>query len=136
MKQIHHPKGDIYHAVKASGEGFASFGEAYFSTIIKDETKGWKKHTRMVLNLVVPVGAITIVLHDDRVGSATCGEFFSVTLSQHNYQRLTVEPGIWMAFRGEHEGLNMMLNVASIEHDPDEAENVELETFPYNWSAL
>ena len=53
MKQIHHPKGNIFHAMKKSDLGYNGFGEAYFSTINKGDVKGWKKHTKMTLNLLV-----------------------------------------------------------------------------------
>ena len=65
LKQIHHPKGDIYHAMKKSDIGFENFGEAYFSTIIKNDIKGWKKHTKMTLNLIVPSGEIEFVIYDE-----------------------------------------------------------------------
>jgi len=127
LKQIKNPKGDIYHGMKKSDEGFDGFGEAYFSTVHKDDIKGWKKHTRMTLNLVVPVGAIEFVVYDEDEKS-----FFSETLSQENYKRLTVKPGAWMAFRGVGEQ-NMLLNIASIEHDPNEAVNIELSEINYEW---
>ena len=38
LKVIHHPQGDIYHVMKKSDEGFKGYGEAYFSTIKKNET--------------------------------------------------------------------------------------------------
>lgn len=83
LKQIYHPKGDVFHAMKKSDDGFAGFGEAYFSTIHKDDIKGWKQHTQMTLNLVVVLGEIEFVVYDD-----INKEFFSVRLSKENYQRL------------------------------------------------
>lgn len=127
LKQIHNSKGDIFHAMKKSDDGFDGFGEAYFSTIHKGDIKGWKKHTKMTLNLVVPVGEIEFVLYNENLK-----EFFNVKLSQENYQRLTVKPELWMAFRGVSEN-NILLNLASIEHDPREALNVELENINYEW---
>ena len=127
LKQIHNPKGDVFHAMKKSDNGFDGFGEAYFSTIHKDYIKGWKKHTKMTLNLVVPVGKIEFVVYDENTK-----EFFSVQLSQDNYQRLTVKPNLWMAFRGVEEN-SMLLNLASIEHDPSEAINIELSEIKYEW---
>lgn len=127
LKQIHHPKGDIFHAMKKSDEGFDGFGEAYFSTINQDDIKGWKKHTKMTLNLVVPVGEIKFVVYDEETK-----EFFSVKLSQNNYQRLTVKPNLWMAFQGVGE-YNMLLNLASIEHNPNEAINIDLSEINYEW---
>ena len=127
LKQIHHPKGDIYHVIKKSDRGFEGFGEAYFSTIKKDEIKGWKQHTKMTLNLVVPVGEIEFVIYDEKAR-----EFFNIILSQKNYKRLTVKPGLWMAFRGMEE-FNMLLNIASIEHDPKESNTKELKEINYEW---
>jgi len=127
LKQIHHPKGDISHGMKKSDAGFAGFGEAYFSTINQDDIKGWKKHTEMTLNLVVTVGEIKFVVYDE-----AAKEFFSVKLSQNNYQRLTVKPNLWMAFQGIGE-YNMLLNLASIEHNPNEAINIDLSEINYEW---
>ena len=59
LKHIVVPKGDIYHALKSTDEGYVGFGEAYFSQIEHGAAKGWKRHTRMTLILVVPVGAVT-----------------------------------------------------------------------------
>ena len=128
LKQITHPKGDIFHAMKASDDGFSGFGEAYFSTVNQGEVKGWKKHTEMTLNLVVVIGEIEFVVYDDN-------RFYGVKLSKNNYQRLTVESGLWLAFRGL-DSENMLLNLASIEHDPNESENVDLGIFNYSWDDL
>ena len=114
--------------MKKTDNGFGGFGEAYFSTIHKCDIKGWKKHFKMTLNLVVVVGKIEFVVYDE-----SNGEFFSATLSQDSYQRLTIKPNLWVAFRGRFEN-NMLLNIASIEHDPDESINIELNNFNYKWS--
>jgi len=127
LKQIYHPKGDVFHGMKKSDAGYAGFGEAYFSTINKDDIKGWKKHTKMTLNLVVPFGEIEFIVYDENIK-----EFYIVKLSQNNYQRLTVKPNLWMAFRGCDKN-NMLLNLASIEHDPKEAINIELNEINYGW---
>lgn len=136
LKQIVNEKGDLYHAMKKSSPGFEGFGEAYFSSVTHGVVKGWKQHQRMTLNLVVPVGAIAFVVYDERPDSQTRGEFFQQILSQENYQRLTVAPGLWMAFAGVSRNLNLLLNIASIEHDPDEARNRDLTEIPYAWDAL
>lgn len=127
LKQIHNPKGDILHAMKKSDDGFDGFGEAYFSTINKNDVKGWKKHTKMTLNLVVPVGEVEFIVYDENTK-----EFFSIILSQNNYQRLTVKPNLWMAFRGIGEN-NMLLNLASLEHDPHEAVTTDIGKIIYEW---
>ncbi len=127
LKQIYNPKGDIFHAMKKSDNGFSGFGEAYFSVVHKDKIKGWKKHTKMTLNLVVPVGKIEFVVYDENTK-----EFFSVILSKKKYQRLTIKPNLWMAFKGLEE-YNILLNIADIEHDPNESINIELSEIKYDW---
>lgn len=127
LKQIYHPKGDVFHGMKKSDAGFNGFGEAYFSTISKDEIKGWKKHTQMTLNLIVPMGEIEFVSYNE-----ISKEYFNIKLSQQNYNRLTIEPNIWVAFRGVGD-YNMLLNVANMEHDPNEAVNIGLDEIDYEW---
>ena len=126
LKQIQHSKGDIFHAMKASDVGYEGFGEAYFSNVSHDEIKGWKQHTEMALNLIVVIGEIRFVIYDGRT-------FFNVTLSINNYQRLSVSPGLWVAFKGLSPS-NMLLNLASIEHKPSESTNMALDGFDYDWS--
>jgi dTDP-4-dehydrorhamnose 3,5-epimerase len=124
LKRISTPNGDVYHAMKRSDCGYNGFGEAYFSAIEPRAVKAWKKHLRMTLNVVVPVGAIRFVLHDDRSESPTAGETWSVVLSPENYMRLTVPPGLWFGFQGVADETSLLLNLADIEHSPDE--NVQL----------
>lgn len=134
LKRILHPKGDVFHAMKASDPGFSGFGEAYFSTIKPGDIKGWKQHRHMTLNLVVPVGEIWFVLRDGRDSSPAGHAFFDVSLSPQNYQRLTVPPGVWVGFKGLGRDLNLLLNLADREHDPAESENIPLDRIPFDWS--
>jgi len=131
LKQINHPKGDVFHGMKKCDPGFSGFGEAYFSTVYAGDIKPWKKHIRMTLNLIVPIGNIRFVMHDDRLESATNGETFAVEIGKNNYKRLTIPPGVWMAFEGIGEELNLLLNIADLEHDPLEVERADLERFTY-----
>lgn len=119
LKRIPTPNGDVLHALKQSDTSFTGFGEAYFSSIHAGAFKGWKKHRRMTLNIVVPVGAIRFYIVDLREDEWAG----TVLLSGNNYQRLTVPPQVWMGFSGEDMGINLLMNLASIEHDPLEAEN-------------
>ena len=136
LKMINHPQGDIYHAMKKSDKGFEGFGEAYFSTINKNEIKGWKKHLKMTMNIIVPVGKVTFVLFDDRENSNSVNNLFSVTLSPSNYYRLTVPPGIWHAFKGHNHDLNLVLDVANIIHQPDEIIRVNIDDIHFEWESI
>jgi dTDP-4-dehydrorhamnose 3,5-epimerase len=135
LKIIEGAAGNVLHALKRQEESFAGFGEAYFSTVNKGQAKGWKKHREMVLNIVVPAGEILFVLYDARLQSPTMGQVQEVVLGPAQYCRMTVPPGIWMGFRGQAEGLNMLLNIASIPHDPAEADSLPLENevVPYKF---
>lgn len=83
----------------------------------------------MTLNLVVVSGEVELVIYNmiDKT-------FFSVKLSLNNYQRLTVCPGYWVAFKGVGE-CNMIINLANIEHDPKESVNLDLDAIDYVWQA-
>ena len=116
--------GNVMHALKLHEASFHGFGEAYFSTVQKQAVKGWKRHRRMILNVIVPIGAIRFVLYDGRPESKSFQAVQDLILSKENYQRLTVPPGIWMAFQGLSDEVNMLLNIASIPHDPEEADNL------------
>ena len=125
LDKIYHEKGDLYHGMKASDDSFESFGEAYFTTIHRGDVKGWKKHLSMTLNLIVPVGEVLFCIYDEHLN-----RFYEYKIGEDNYCRLTVCPGLWVAFQGSGESLNLILNIGSIEHDPLESINVALETFP------
>jgi dTDP-4-dehydrorhamnose 3,5-epimerase len=134
LKHINVPNGDVLHALKCTDEGFKGFGEAYFTQIESGKAKGWKRHNKMTLNLVVAYGKVTFVIYDDRFGSKTKGQFETITLSPtDNYQRLTVSPGLWMAFYGADEQTSMLMDIIPEPHNPDEADRKELKEIPYNF---
>ena len=126
LNKIYHPKGNLYHALKCSEESFSGFGEAYFTTIYKDNLKGWKQHKEMVLNFVVPVGDVFFYFYSE---SLSKGAY--VRSGSGNYVRITVQPRIWVAFRGMADGLNLILNIGSVPHNPSEVSNAELDAFPF-----
>ena len=127
LRRIPHPKGDIFHAMKQSEPDFHGFGEAYFTAIVHGEIKGWKRHARMHLNLVVPVGLVRFYIHD-----AEQGKTIAYDVGHSNYGRLSIPPRLWVGFQGISDDFNLVLNIASIEHDPDEATNAPIDTFPIN----
>ena len=134
LRRIPTPGGDVLHAMKEGDPGFAGFGEAYLTTIEQGARKGWKRHNRMVMNLVVAHGRVRFVLHDEEDGKS---DIFELSPDQpESHARLTVRPGIWMAFQGLGEGLNVVLNLASIRHDPTEADNRPFEAMARAWPPL
>ena len=96
-------------------------------------THSWKKHLTMKLNVIVPLGEIKFVIYDDRIDSCTYKNFFEVVLGLNNYSRLTIPPEVWVSFQGVGEKQNLLLNIASIEHDPLESVNCPIHSFDYDW---
>lgn len=134
LKTIPTDGGSVRHALKRSDPEFRGFGEVYFSSIGRYRVRGWSRHQKMTLNLVVVTGAIRFVLVDDRMEIASGPSTEEVTLSAvSSYSLLTVPPGIWMAFEGIGSEQNTLANIADIEHDPDEIERAPLDKFNVEW---
>ncbi|WP_319508432.1 dTDP-4-dehydrorhamnose 3,5-epimerase family protein [uncultured Methanolobus sp.] len=138
LKIITGEQGDVMHAMKCTDPEFSGFGEAYFSTVKQGSVKAWKCHKKMALNLVVPCGRIKFVLWDGRQDSPTYSCFYEIVLSPENYHRLTVPPMVWVGFQGMEKGLNILMNLADILHDPDETERLEInnDRINYKWDDL
>jgi dTDP-4-dehydrorhamnose 3,5-epimerase len=130
LKRIVGPDGDVMHALKASAAGFGGFAEAYFSEIHEGKTKKWRRHNRLTLNLIVPRGNVRFVFCDERSGRRL---FSDHNVGEFNYARLTVPPGLWMAFYGSGPGTSLILNITDGEHDPGEADTKDLPAIAYDW---
>lgn len=124
--------GDVLHAMKRSDAGYKSFGEAYFSSIHCGAIKAWKRHTRMVMNLVVPIGMVRFVffLENQQLGR----DFRVVDIGRDNYARITVPPGIWFGFQGFEKPHNLVLNLSSLIHDAAEVERKSVNEIKYDWN--
>ena len=110
---------------------------AAFNGLIDHQSiKGWKRHKRMTLNLIVPTGSVKFVIYDDRIESSSYGEFKVVELSRDNYNRLTISPMLWLGFQGIGKEENIVLNVASIPHDPEEVDKKDVEEFNFCWKVI
>ena len=131
LLKIEQSTGSVMHAIKASSQDFYGFGEAYFSTVYPQKVKGWKLHQKMILNLVVPHGEIRFVIHDGEFakGQTYIDPLIDVVLGDNNYCRLTVPPNFWVAFQGVGANINILMNIANIEHDPNESLNKSLDFF-------
>jgi dTDP-4-dehydrorhamnose 3,5-epimerase len=131
LARIATPGGDVMHAMKQSDAGFAGFGEAYFSWVAAGAVKAWKRHTRMTMNLVVPLGQVRFVF---RAVSPQGGEEFrSETIGDGRYARITLPPGIWFGFQGMGATPSLVLNMASISHDPTEVERMAVSDVQFIW---
>lgn len=128
LKRIANPYGDILHIIQLGSPGTSVIQEVYASQVHQEVTKGWKRHLRLTLNIVVITGSIRFYFYDNR-------NFYDprkstiVCSPDSCHARLTIPPLVWVAFTGlSHH--NMLINSISELHDPQEAENLPLDSFP------
>lgn len=129
LPRIETAGGDVLHAMKQSDAGYTGFGEAYFSWVSAGAVKAWKRHTRMTMNVVVPVGQVRFVFRLDGTD-----QFRVEEIGVDRYARITVPPGIWFGFHGLAAPQSLVLNIASIPHDPNEVERLALTDINYAWN--
>ena len=121
LKSFSLDSGDVKHILKKSDKDYRGYGETYISFIKFNHVKGWKRHKRMTMNLVVPIGAVKFVFYDNL--SST---FREEIIGNKNYCRLTVPPNIWFSFKGISRENNLIFNISDIEHDPKEQETLNI----------
>jgi dTDP-4-dehydrorhamnose 3,5-epimerase len=128
-------RGAIYHFLRADDPQFIRFGEIYFSKIFRGVIKGWHWHEEMTLNYYVAVGAIKLVLYDDRPGSVTAGQVQEVFLGDDHPAHVIVPPQVWNGFKGMTDPFSLVANCATIPHRKDEIRRMDPfdQRIPYNW---
>ena len=128
LKNISATGGNVMHAIKKTDKGFEGFGEIYFSYINYNSVKAWKKHTKMTMNLVVPIGKVLFVFY-----SSSNNLFRTEEIGVNRYMRITVPPNIWFGFKGLFQPYSLITNIASIPHNPNEVENCSKDKIKFNW---
>ena len=131
LASIYTEGGDVKHFLKANEDSFNGFGEAYFSFIEFGKIKAWKFHTKLTMNLVVPVGNVGFVFYDESNSS-----FNKYIIGESNYKRITVPPKIWFGFKGIGSRNNLVVNIADHNHDPSESMKKPINFLKYEWGNL
>ena len=121
LKKFKLEDGDVYHALKASESEYYGFKEAYFSTIKNNKIKAWKRHYKMTMNLIVPIGKVQFVFYDENKILLK-----NLMIGEENYSRITVAPMIWFGFKGISLNTSYILNISNEIHDPLEVERKPL----------
>jgi dTDP-4-dehydrorhamnose 3,5-epimerase len=128
LRRIDVEGGDVLHALKSQDKTFRGFGEAYFSLIKEGFIKAWRRHHHATLNLVVPSGEVRFI-------TTVKGDIFeeNILSSQNNFARLTIPPGLWLAFQGLQNGESIILNISDRTHRGEEIDRCDLNAFSYEW---
>ncbi len=136
LRQIPDERGTVMHMLKASDPHFAGFGEIYFTTVYPGVVKGWHLHHRMILNYACVVGAIKLVLFDDRPDSPTRSEVATFVIGPEvGYSLIQIPTGIWNGFQGLGSQPSMVANCASQPHTREFSERLDPfdPRIPYRW---
>jgi dTDP-4-dehydrorhamnose 3,5-epimerase len=123
-------KGGVRHIIKKTSNGYDCFGEAYLSSIKAKSIKGWKKHNKMTLNLMVLTGQIRFVIFEKEQSL-----FHEFLIDSSENKRLTIKPGLWVAFEAIKSDA-LLINIANMTHDPEEQEIKNLNELNFNWSKI
>lgn len=128
LKVVPNDKGNIYHILQVPNSDVGIVQEVYASEILFGCVKGWKRHLRVSLNLVVITGAIRFHLIDDRDNADMPLQYVYELGPDTNHSRLMIPPKIWVAFEAIDRD-SILVNSISELHSPDESENAPLSRF-------
>lgn len=130
-------QGEVRHVLKNTDPEYSidalPFGEAYLSILFPDFRKDWKLHSRCVSRLAVLVGSIEFALYDMRETSPTCGQFDRITVGETQHGLLVIPAGVAATWRNVSEGNTMILNIATMPHDPNESKIIPFEEISFVW---
>ena len=131
LEKIYTPGGDVLRVLKDNEKNFDNFGEAYFSWIKYGSVKAWKVHTRMKLNLIVPVGRVRFVFISP---NEKC-KFKEIEIGENKniYKRITVPPKLIFGFKGLSKPKSLILNIANLRHFKKESKKIDIKKFSYKW---
>jgi dTDP-4-dehydrorhamnose 3,5-epimerase len=137
LRQIRDERGAVMHVLRADAPWFERFGEVYVSLVRPGAVKAWKRHRVMTQHYAVPLGSITLVIHDDRPESADRGACAVIRTGGEHYGLIRIPAMLWYGFRGEGPGDALIVNCASHPHDRLEVESLPPDSaaMPYSWTA-
>ena len=89
----------------------------------------------MTQNFAVPVGLISLVIHDSRENSSTFNETMVIETGENNYMLIRIPPFLWYGFKCLSKVPALVANCSDLPHDPEESENIPVENdiISYEW---
>lgn len=130
-------RGAVMHMLRVDEPQFEGFGEVYFSSVKPNVVKAWKRHRLMLQRIAVPIGAIRLVIYDDRPGSPTSGLVQEVEtgMAFGRYELVRLPAMVWYGFAGLGKADSLIANCASLPHDTAEVDRLSAENpeIPYKW---
>lgn len=124
---IKHTRGNLLKLFKKKKNENIFFKEVYCTWIKKNKIKGWKKHTKMTMNIKVIMGKVKFILSKDMKS------FKKIIISENDKFLLTISKNIFFAFQGLDKK-NEILNFSNIKHSKKECINLPLNRINYKWN--
>ena len=124
LKIINNQNGDILKFFKKND---LEIGELYFSWINKNVIKGWKRHKKFNLNIVVPYGMVKFICFNN-----PNKKIFKFEIGEKNYKRLFIPHGYWFAFMSTNNSKSLVCSLSSKIHDKKEVETQPLNLYKFN----
>ena len=120
QKVIKNQKGNILKFLNKNSSFFKTFGEVYFTEILKNKIKGWNYHKKNQCILCVPHGKVEFFLVDGRKNSKTYLKEDRITVGKKRPFIIIVPPKIWISFKSKEKN-SLVVNFMERPHSKDEA---------------
>ncbi|MEK6730693.1 MAG: dTDP-4-dehydrorhamnose 3,5-epimerase [Pseudomonadota bacterium] len=133
LKKFTDERGMVMHIL--SDMQLSTVREVYASLIKSTAIKAWKRHHKMVQHYAVPIGKIKLVLFDNRLNSSTHNRVQEIVTGIDYYGLIQIPPMVWYGFESLSDGDSLIVNGASLPHDPNEVDCLDKNTreIPYVW---
>ena len=119
LQKFKDERGSVLHGMKCNDSESFGIREVYFSTVNYGFYKGWKKHQKMVLNLIVIEGEILFYLADSEFT-----EFKEIIICKNDLKRITIMPNQWLSFTSLVQPSSTIMNIANLTNKEDITDNV------------
>jgi len=113
LQTIKNQNGDILKFLSKKSKFYKSFGEIYFSKILKKKTKGWNYHKKNTCIICVPDGKVKFMFKLKKKNK-------SVIISDKNKKILIIYPKTWFSFKAINK-TSIITNVMNKTHSKNES---------------
>ncbi len=116
LEELKEESSSILKIINKNKKNYFGIDEVYCSTLKKDIIKAWKKHKKMISNILVIKGSIKFVFFNDSFSISK-----EIILNEKNKKILHIRPNVWFGFKGLSIN-NSLINFSNIVHDETEIE--------------
>ncbi len=119
LQKFNDERGFVLQGMKYQDRESFGIREVYFSSVNYGFYKGWKKHQKMVLNLIVIEGKVLFYLANNEFT-----EFKEIIICKNDLQRITIMPNQWLSFTSLVKPSSTIMNIANLTNKEDITDNI------------